>query len=366
MPCAETEISSEGIVINESRLVFDARFKELSPWAIDPFVWEGVEFDSLIRFLSWMKARHYHQDELAEKIMQCTSPQEGTALVNNIGTPSDKNWNIRALYAVRVAYRERLLYKLDLLKTLAKAQNHKIIFASENKRWGTGLSFDASLAETAFPGQNLLGGVIEELCTGYFSEVMAFLNRKDVTVSEHDIRAIVGRIKHFIQLANKNLGIDAHVPEIRFTQRGVIPARFTKGQLRLNPVLLMENWDEYMLKVLPHEVAHQITETHWGRGVAPHGPEWASVMKMFNVPSDVCIELCTVNAMSKQEGRKVYACGCAVVFVTQSTHEEIEKTGRACPSCKQEMRFCFSETDLSGDELDDGDSTQNSDDGDDE
>ncbi len=49
-------------------------------------------------------------------------------------------------------------------------------------------------------------------------------------------------------------------------------------EIRLNPVLLLENSEAFIEEVVPHELAHLLVWKHFGR-VAPHGKEWKWMME---------------------------------------------------------------------------------------
>ncbi len=75
-------------------------------------------------------------------------------------------------------------------------------------------------------------------------------------------------------LAQANLKLDRHYPEPKlvYTQRGTSAgtAWLESYEIRLNPVLLLENIDTFIAEVVPHELAHLLVWKHFGRK-APHG-----------------------------------------------------------------------------------------------
>lgn len=96
-------------------------------------------------------------------------------------------------------------------------------------------------------------------------------------------------------LAQANLKLDRHYPEPKlvYTQRGTSAgtAWLESYEIRLNPVLLLENIDTFIAEVVPHELAHLLVWKHFGRK-APHGKEWKWMMEsVLGVPADVLINL---------------------------------------------------------------------------
>ena len=83
-------------------------------------------------------------------------------------------------------------------------------------------------------------------------------------------------------LAKANLKLGRHYPEpaLVYQQRGTSAgtAWLEKNEIRLNPVLLLENQQAFIDEVVPHELAHLLVWKHFGR-VAPHGKEWKWMME---------------------------------------------------------------------------------------
>lgn len=83
--------------------------------------------------------------------------------------------------------------------------------------------------------------------------------------------------------------LERHYPEpkILWNQRGTAAGTAwpDTNEIRLNPVLLMENQQAFIDEVVPHELAHLLVWQHFGR-VAPHGKEWKWMMEtVLNVPA---------------------------------------------------------------------------------
>ncbi len=77
-------------------------------------------------------------------------------------------------------------------------------------------------------------------------------------------------------------GADAGLPTARYLRRHRLAG---ENEIRLNPVLLLENQQEFIDEVVPHELAHLLVWQHFGR-VAPHGKEWKWMMEsVLGVPA---------------------------------------------------------------------------------
>lgn len=88
-------------------------------------------------------------------------------------------------------------------------------------------------------------------------------------------------------------------------------AKTLQYQVNINPILVMENLDEYLNVIIGHEVSHIVSDRVYGQDTQDHGPEWASVMAILGLPPDRCHTLDTTRARRKMKTFK-YQCGCAV------------------------------------------------------
>ncbi|CRH30687.1 Protein SprT {ECO:0000255/HAMAP-Rule:MF_00746} [Pantoea ananatis] len=100
-------------------------------------------------------------------------------------------------------------------------------------------------------------------------------------------QAVMRALRSGLERANEKL--EQHYPEPRlvYQQRGTAAgtAWLEKWEIRLNPVLLMENQQAFIDEVIPHELAHLLVWKTFGR-VAPHGKEWKWMMEtVLGVPA---------------------------------------------------------------------------------
>ena len=71
-------------------------------------------------------------------------------------------------------------------------------------------------------------------------------------------QAVMRCLREKLQLANAYFGTDYSEPEISYQQRGTSAgsAYLQHWQIRLNPILLIENQQPFVDEVVPHELAH--------------------------------------------------------------------------------------------------------------
>lgn len=94
-------------------------------------------------------------------------------------------------------------------------------------------------------------------------------------------------LREKLALANQKLERNYPEPALLWQQRGTAAgtAWLESYEIRLNPVLLLENQQAFIDEVVPHELAHLLVWKHFGR-VAPHGKEWKWMMEsVLGVPA---------------------------------------------------------------------------------
>ena len=82
------------------------------------------------------------------------------------------------------------------------------------------------------------------------------------------------KLAETLQLAENHFQRTFSVPTISYELRGVKAgvAYLQKNEIKFNRTLLLENSDEFIRQVVPHELAHLIVYQVFGR-VKPHGRE---------------------------------------------------------------------------------------------
>ncbi len=151
---------------------------------------------------------------------------------------------------------------------------------------------------------------------------------------------ILERIAECIQVAEKRLNKTIPMPEVRFNQRGKIAgtAHLQRWELRFNPILMVNNMDDFLSDVVPHEVAHLIVFQLFGK-VKPHGREWQAVMEgVFKRPALTTHQF----DVSQVQGQLFpYRCHCQEHQLTIRRHNRVRRgqSQYRCKQCQQPLQY---------------------------
>ncbi len=146
-------------------------------------------------------------------------------------------------------------------------------------------------------------------------------------------------LREHLQRANQHTGLNLPEPKVIFQQRGTAAgtAWLEQNEIRLNPVLLMENQQAFIDEVVPHELAHLLVWKTFGR-VAPHGKEWKWMMEtVLGVPARRTHRFAVQSVRQKTFP---YRCGCQQHQLTVRRHNRVLR-GEAeyrCVHCGERLQ----------------------------
>lgn len=115
-------------------------------------------------------------------------------------------------------------------------------------------------------------------------------------------RLCIAKVRYYVDLANGKLHTHLSYPDVRFALNGMTggTANAQKNLIKLNPTLLRENGDDYIIGTVGHEVAHLVARNLWP-SCDPHGDEWKSVMYAFQLPATRCHQYDVSNVPSQMK-----------------------------------------------------------------
>ncbi|ACZ78460.1 SprT family zinc-dependent metalloprotease [Dickeya parazeae] len=152
-------------------------------------------------------------------------------------------------------------------------------------------------------------------------------------------QAVMRCLREKLQQANTVLGSDYPEPIINYQQRGSTAgsAWLKEWEIRLNPVLLLENQQSFIDEVVPHELAHLLVYARFGK-TAPHGQQWRWMMEsVLNVPARRTHQFVTASVQGKTFP---YECACRRHELTVRRHNRVIKgeSEYRCRSCGERLR----------------------------
>lgn len=154
-------------------------------------------------------------------------------------------------------------------------------------------------------------------------------------------QAVMRCLREKLRMANQFFGTDYTEPEITYQQRGTSAgsAYLQHWQIRLNPVLLMENQQPFIDEVVPHELAHLLVYRRFGRAPAPHGKEWRWMMEhVLGVSASRTHQFEVASVQSKTYS---YLCACRDHQLTVRRHNKVmrKESEYRCRHCGELLRF---------------------------
>lgn len=151
------------------------------------------------------------------------------------------------------------------------------------------------------------------------------------------------RLQLLVREATGIFGEEVKMPSVRLDLYGTTAGMAIplKWHLRINPVLMRDNVDDFLDNTIPHELSHLIAHQLYGDKIRPHGREWRSVMRALGCePSTYHSMDVLMSYLHKYGEAYLYRCDCSEHPLKPMQHEEIIK-GRAmsCKACNSDLVF---------------------------
>ncbi|QDJ13298.1 SprT family protein [Mergibacter septicus] len=156
----------------------------------------------------------------------------------------------------------------------------------------------------------------------------------------HLKRQVQQRLKTCLKIAEQYFQRDFLLPQVSYQVRGLKAgvAYLQQWQIRLNPLLLLENPTDFIQQVVPHELAHLIVYACYGN-VRPHGKEWKFVMEqLFHLKSDVYHQFDITNVQGKTFA---YSCHCQTHYLSLRRHNRVirQQAIYHCKQCNSQLQY---------------------------
>lgn len=141
--------------------------------------------------------------------------------------------------------------------------------------------------------------------------------------------------------------------QLAFNLRGMAAAVAypARNAIRINRRLLEQNAEDFLLNTVPHEVSHLIAYRVHGQGIAPHGVEWAAIMREVYGLEPLRCHHYDVRASLKTA--YFYRCGCDAGHTFTTRRHNNARRGRLylCRRCRQPLVFSHLEEPRVGREI---------------
>lgn len=116
--------------------------------------------------------------------------------------------------------------------------------------------------------------------------------------------------------------------------------------IELNETLLAENFDDFLIRTIPHEVAHLLVNQFYPNAKQAHGKEFRQVCKELGYPdAGKTYHEYDVSSVVKKKNTTlyVYECihGCRLYQLSKLIHKRIQEKGqkRGCGECRTVLKY---------------------------
>lgn len=150
------------------------------------------------------------------------------------------------------------------------------------------------------------------------------------------------KIKECLRIARKKIKKDLPYEGVKFFHRSTDAGYVIASKdncVYLNHDLFRKNKKRFLDEIIPHEVAHLVSEALSPRE-SPHGGTWKIVMRsIFNLKPERCHSMDT-DGIGRITKKFIYICSCKKHEIGSIRHNKI-KSGKKfrCNKCKKELVF---------------------------
>lgn len=171
-------------------------------------------------------------------------------------------------------------------------------------------------------------------------------------------------VHDLIDKANRMYGLSMAYPTIRYTLSGTTAGKayYKEWMVNFQPVLMVENWQDFLDETIAHEVSHLVCHARHGiirqgRNRSIHGYAWKQIMRDLGYNPQRTHSYDTSNCQSnrgrargtRMERPFVYKCDCQEHHLTQIQHRRMKYGYRGrdyklrCRRCKTPIEYMTTE-----------------------
>jgi len=149
----------------------------------------------------------------------------------------------------------------------------------------------------------------------------------------------------YFNKGKQQFAVNTAVPKITFDIKGnrtAGQARYSENRIRYNFPIAKQNYESFLKRTVPHEVAHIIQRT-LNFNSSPHGIEWKRVMRFFGIQNpERCHDYDVSDVPTFRRSQKFrYSCACSKKhYVGKAVHNRIKNgVEYKCSRCKQIIKY---------------------------
>jgi SprT protein len=154
---------------------------------------------------------------------------------------------------------------------------------------------------------------------------------------------LVEQTNDYLKMAQEHFGRGFRLDTIRADIKGKTAGYFRMHrngscEINYNPVIFGQHTDDFLLRTVPHEVAHLVAYQNYGGKIRPHGKHWQTIMRLFGADVKRCHDYDVSATKSRQYRLFDYQCDCKQHSLTAIRHNRILK-GQLyhCRNCHQPL-----------------------------
>lgn len=147
-------------------LFFYSKHSPLSNWYPAEFVWCGIKFANAEQAMMWAKAKHFEDQEIADKLVNTTDPSTCKRLGRQVKNFIDSEWDAVRQDIVFELLVEKFGQNEDIKQLLLRTTGKELVEASPRDRvWGIGMGANNPDAQdkSKWRGRNLLGKTLDRV-----------------------------------------------------------------------------------------------------------------------------------------------------------------------------------------------------------
>lgn len=170
------------------------------------FTIKDIQFNSSEQAFMFSKAKHFNDEETANKILESNSPSESKKLGRQVKNFDEKEWNKVSEKYMNIILKHKFEDNEHLKNMLLDTNEKQIVECSPfDKKWGIGINVDEAVNGKEWKGENKLGNSLMTVRDNILLEERAFKNDniKDIQQDNSDKKELLETLKKNKEFVDK-------------------------------------------------------------------------------------------------------------------------------------------------------------------